>query len=313
MSLILEKAASPEVLNIAWKRISNDKVDWKPGLSKWEMERNLIYHISELADDLRSGKYKPDPVKFFPVNKGDGKQRIISAHTLRDKMAQRAVLTVLEPIFEKLFHHDSFGYRPGRSVNMAISKVKQYIHCGLTWLVDADIQSYFDEIPHKPLIKAVKYFIKDKQTINLIKKWLDAGTVRRGILSYTKGIPQGAVLSPLLCNIYLTQWDNDMASKNLPFVRFADDFLVFAKTENDAQKAHSYVKKSLHRLKLALNPQKTRVTQCGKHVKFLGQTLHGNNSYHKNKYGMKNRIMKNKKGFNFERFNKTSYCGLRYQ
>lgn len=273
MAHLLEKAASPQVLNDAWKRSRKDNAVWEPGLSRKEMERNLGYHLLRLSDDLRSDSYIPNPVRFFPVNKGNGKQRIISALTLRDKVAQRAVLNVIEPIGERFFHHDSFGSRPGRNIGMAVAKVREYALCGLTWIVDADIQSYFDNIPHKPLIKILQGIISDKELICLIRRWMDVGAVRRGFLAAAKGIPQGAVLSPFLCNIYLTSWDNEMAARNFPFVRYVDDFLVFAKSEEGANQAHEYVEKILNRLGLNLNPDKTRVVKCGPRVRFLGRKL----------------------------------------
>ena len=255
MGELLVRAASPEVLNMAWKRLRNDNAVWQKGISRMGMDADMVYHFLKLADELRAGTYIPDSVRFFPVNKGDGKKRIISALTLRDKLAQRAALTVLEHIGEKFFHHDSFGYRPGRTIDMALSKVREYMLCGMTWLVDGDIQSCFDNIPHKPLLKVLKRIIPDKEMVNLIGLWLNAGTSRRGFLSETRGIPQGAVLSPFLCNIYLTRWDNDMMAKNLPFVRFADDFLVFARSRSDVMKAHASVQKSLKRLRLESNPE----------------------------------------------------------
>jgi group II intron reverse transcriptase/maturase len=292
MSTILKQAASAKVLNMAWKKLCNDKAPWSPGLSRDDMQKDHIYHILRLGEDLNSGKYRPHPVRFFPVNKGDGKQRIISAHTLRDKMAQRAILIVLEPIFEKYFHHDSYAYRPGRSIQMALSRVNEYVNCGLNWIIDADIQNYFDNIPHKQLLKAFKKINNDRKVLRLIYQWLDVGTARRGFLSQSKGIPQGAVLSPLLCNIYLTKFDNDMARKNLPFVRFADDFLVFTQSKNEAHTAYAYVEKCLNRLSLSLNPEKSRVTACGPHIKFLGQQLA--NAYHS-----KNR---RKHGFSYNKY-----------
>lgn len=273
MPKLLEKATSPEVLNSAWKRLRNDKAVWQKGISRKEMESNFAYHLLKLSNDLRTGTYIPNPVRFFPVNKGDGKQRIISANTLRDKVAQRAVLTVVEPIGESVFHHDSFAYRPGRTIEMALSKVREYLLCGMSWTVDADIQNFFDSIPHKPLIRKLKSLIGDKEVVALIKRWLDTGTVRRGFISSARGIPQGAVISPFLCNVYLTSWDNRMAAKNLPFVRFADDFLVFSRSQAGAIKARVYVEKELKRLGLSLNPEKTRVVRCGPNVKFLGRKL----------------------------------------
>jgi group II intron reverse transcriptase/maturase len=270
---LLKKASSPEVLNHAWKKVQNDKAIWQPGISRWEMEKDFVYHITKLGNDIRNGTYQADPVRFFPVNKGDGKERIISAYTLRDKMAQRALLTVIEPIGEKYFHQDSFGYRPGRNIDMALSRVKEYISCGMKWVIDADIQQYFDTIPHKPLLRSVKSLVRERSATKLIKNWLDAGTVKRGFVASSKGIPSGAVISPFLCNVYLTKWDLEMSGMNLPFVRFADDFLVFAQSKQSAEKAYVFVERSLQKLGLALNPQKTQVVSCGPQVQFLGRRL----------------------------------------
>ncbi len=273
MGKLLSRAVSPEIMNVAWKRLRGDNAVWRSGVSRSGMERDLVYHLLKLSDELRSGDYLPDPVRFFPVNKGDGKQRIISALTLRDKMAQRTVLSALEPLGEKLFHHDSFAYRPGRTIDMALSRVREYMLCGLNWVVDGDIQGFFDNIPHGPLVKILKLHIPDREMVSLIKRWLEVGAAKRGFMSASRGIPQGAVLSPFLGNLYLTSWDNDLAAHNLPFVRFADDFLVFAKSKDDAQRAMAYVEKRLKRLGLILNPQKTRVVACGPHVTFLGRKL----------------------------------------
>ncbi|MBT6339966.1 MAG: Retron-type reverse transcriptase [Desulfobacula sp.] len=273
MSGLLEQAASPEVLNSSWKYLRNDKAVWGTGISRKEMEKDFVFHIIKLADDLKTGQYKPDPVRFFPISKGDGKKRIISSLTLRDKLAQRAVLKVIEPLGENIFHPNSFGYRPGRNIDMAISKVREYVLCGFHWLLDADIQSYFDNIPQRCLLKKIKKLISDQKLLTIIKKWLDSGTISQGILSSPKGIPQGAILSPFLCNVYLTSWDNAMMSKSLTFVRFADDFIVFTKSQNDAEKAHKFVKKTLRKLGLFLNIDKTQVAHCSPKISFLGKKL----------------------------------------
>ena len=144
MSKILVKATSPEAFNQAWRHFGTDRAYWAPGVPRHRLERNLPFHLLQLTDDLRSGAYRPDPVRFFPVHKGDGSRRIISANSLRDKVAQRAVAGVLQPILEKMFHDDSFGYRPGRGVGSALYRVREYLNCGLEWLVDADISRFLD-------------------------------------------------------------------------------------------------------------------------------------------------------------------------
>lgn len=273
MGSLLEKAASPEVLNQAWRKLRNDKAVWDQGVSRSEMEPHFVYHMTKLSNDLASGNYNPGSVRIFPVAKADGKKRIISALTLRDKVAQRAVLMVLNPIGEKLFHQDSFGYRPGRSIDAAMARVNEHLCCDYVWLVDADIKSFFDEIPHKPLLKKIKKIIPDPDIYALLVKWLDIGAPRTGILQKRKGIPQGGVLSPFFCNIYLTELDTYLSRKNLPFVRFADDFLVFTKTKRAARQAYACVQTGLKRLDLQLHPDKTRIVKSGPWVTFLGRTL----------------------------------------
>ncbi len=273
MGKLLEQAASPEAIHDAWKRFRNDRTVWRPSLPVSEAKRNIGLHLMRLAEELRTGTYIPDPVRIFPVQKGDGGQRLISACTLRDKVAQRAVLGAATPFAERFYHPDSYGYRPGRSVEMAVNKVREYVRCGFEWLVDADIKSCFDEIPHKPLIREVKKLIPDRDVVDLIQRWMDAGAIRRGVMVPSRGTPQGSVLSPFLANVYLTRWDQDMAANNLPFVRFADDFLVFTKTGKDAHKALCLVEKSLKRIGLRLNAEKTRVARSGPGVRFLGKRL----------------------------------------
>ena len=273
MGELLLQAASPTVLNAAWKRLSKDKAEWLPGFPRWDMERDLVYHLTKLAEDLRNGTFRPAPVRQFPVAKADGGHRVISALSLRDKLAQRAVLMVLEPLGEALFHHDSFGYRPGYTINMALAKARQYVFCGLPWLVDADIRSFFDQIPHGPLRKVLKKIVPDKDVLRLIHQWLETGTPRTGLLRARRGIPQGAVLSPFLCNLYLNEFDWRLSGKNQSFVRFADDFLIFTPDRRAAEAARNFAGQVLERMGLALHPRKTRIVKSGPHVRFLGQKL----------------------------------------
>jgi len=273
LGILLKQAASPEALNQAWKHLKNDKSVWAPGISKKEMEKDFVLHITTLARELESGRYKPAQVRMFPVLKGDGKKRIISALTLRDKLAQRAVLSVLTPIGEAMFHHDSYGYRPGRSIDAVMHRVNEQINCGYFWLVDADILSFFDSIPHGLLKKKLKKAFSDKALLDLIFQWLDIGAPRTGILTRRRGIPQGGVISPFLCNFYLTEFDQYLADHNLPFVRFADDFLVFTPSKPHAQSALDCVARGLKLLDLTLNQQKTRIVPASPRVIFLGRKL----------------------------------------
>jgi len=273
MSKLIHEVASPKVLNDSWKRLKNDMAMWSEGISKQDMKKDIVYHLTQLADDLKTGKYKPSNVRYATVAKADGRKRTISAFTLRDKVAQRAVLTVIEKYGEKIFHPDSYAYRRGRSVEMAVSKAREYILCDLTWLVDADIFHFFDEIPHGPLKKVIRNVVPDKQIQKLIYGWIDIGAPKTGLIQKRKGIPQGAIISPFLCNIYLSDFDNHLNRLNLPFVRFADDFLVFTPNQKAAEKAFGAVKNKLKKMGLSLNEKKSRIVKSSPKVKFLGRKL----------------------------------------
>jgi RNA-directed DNA polymerase len=180
---------------------------------------------------------------------------------------------VLQPKAEQLFHNDSYAYRPGRSVAMALDKVKERVAIGLFWLVDADIQAFFDSIPITSLSKQLDNFIKDTDTMQLVKKWLKQGVFSSSLLSRPRGILQGSILSPLFCNIYLNQFDQAMERAHIPFVRFADDLLLFTDSYQKAQQAKEYAQHVLQKLGLELNPEKTKVIKSSKKVIFLGEKL----------------------------------------
>ncbi len=275
MGNLLKKAASPASLNRAWKKLRNDKAIWDHGISRKEMEKDFVFHITRLAEELASGNYRPAQIRMFPVLKGDGKKRVISALTLRDKLAQRAVLSVLNPIGDAMFHHDSYGYRAGRSIDMVMARVREHLKCGWYWLVDGDIKSFFDNIPHGPLKKKLRKALSDRELLSLILQWLDIGAPRTGILARRRGIPQGGVISPFLCNFYLTEFDRHLSAHNLPFVRFADDFLVFTPSKKDAHAARTCVEVGLKKLDLQLHPEKTRIVPSSPKVIFLGRKLPG--------------------------------------
>lgn len=273
MAELLDRALSPAALNAAWKRLHPDKTVWRPGLPRWEMEKDLVLHLLELVNELRSGRYRPAPLRQFTVEKGDGKQRVLSALSLRDKWIQRAVLSVLEPIGERLFHNDSFGYRPRRNVEMAHRRACERIQCGLPWLVDADIAKFFDNIPHRSLQKTLKQYIPDRELLALIDLWLAEGASVLSFLGTRRGVAQGAVISPILCNFYLHALDMALAGKNIPFVRFADDFLLFAPDQRRANDALKFVDQRLKAMGLELHPDKTRVARSHRGLIFLGLPL----------------------------------------
>jgi len=268
-----DRLISAEVLDEAWRALSTDKAIWELGLPRAEMERHFVLHLLRLVQDLRAGRYRPAPLRRFPIAKADGRQRILSALCLRDKLVQKAAQIVLEPEAEAIFHHDSFGYRPRRNLQMALERARERIACGLHWLVDADIRSFFDSIPIKPLRQRLSRFVRDRELMRLIDLWLDLGVSQASFLATHRGISQGAILSPLFCNLYLHEFDQALHESKVPFVRYADDFLLFTATEADAKRALDLAAKLLDRLDLELNHDKTRVTESGPHVTFLGEAL----------------------------------------
>lgn len=182
-------------------------------------------------------------------------------------------MQVLEPLGESLFHPDSYAYRRRRNVEMALERSRERIRCGFPWLVDADIRSFFDEIPHGPLRKVVAAHIADKPLRRLIDQWLDIAASTRSFLASPRGISQGAVISPFLCNIYLHSLDSDWQAGHIPFVRYADDFLLFAPNHAGACKALERTRRHIDALGLALHPDKTRIVLSSRDVVFLGQRL----------------------------------------
>ncbi len=273
MGKLLDQALEPSNASRAWKRLRNDQAPWHAGSNGGGPQGDATYEILSLIDELRSGRYRPDRLRRFTIKKANGKERVLSALSLRDKLAQRMVLNVVEPIGEALFHNESYAYRPNRNVAMAHARAVENIRCGLPWLVDADIEGFFDHIPHRALRKQLKQYIPDREILHLMALWLDAAVPVTGIFESRRGIPQGAILSPFWCNLYLHRFDSALAAKNIPFVRYADDFLLFAKDEVTARKIFQFAERSLKQLDLRLHPQKSRVTLTGSNIIFLGKPL----------------------------------------
>lgn len=270
---LLELAMSADILDQSWNRLKSEHTPWSPTVTREELERHLVQHLLTLRDAVLNASYRPKPLRQFPMQKPDGKQRIITAQYLADKVVQRALLVVLEPKAEQLFHDSSFAYRPKRNVEQALNKAREHIRCGRDWLVDADIEKFFDNIPQALLLKKLKPFVDDAKAMQLITTWLTQGAHHKSLLGQRRGIPQGAILSPLMCNLFLHDFDQALSCANIPFVRFADDFLLFTDSKKNAQAALAYAKNQLAKLELNLHPDKTSVVQSGSQVIFLGQKL----------------------------------------
>lgn len=270
---LLQQAMSAEVLDQSWCRLKKEHTPWSVTVYRDEMQTHLLKHILQCREQVLSGAYKPQPLRQFVMKKPDGKNRVLSAQYLVDKFVQRAILIVLEPRVEQLFHDDSYAYRPNRSVAMALQKAKERINIGQYWLVDADIKSFFDSIPLAALTKILKPFIADKAAMSLIEHWLNQGAHHQSFLAAKRGISQGAILSPLFCNLYLHTLDMALSRANIPFVRFADDLLLFCSEQKKAEQAFQFLSGQLNKLGLEIHPDKTQVVKSNGKVIFLGESL----------------------------------------
>lgn len=269
MAKMLDLALDAENIQSSWRLFSNDKGLWSQRMPVERMASEVFFHLSTLVEEVRDGKYTPEVMHCFEIDKADGKKRLICASNVRDKILQRAVMNVLEPLAERLFFDYSYGYRKLRTVDMALSKIRELVIQGWIWLGDADIKKCFDNIPHYPCLKQLQSLCKDKQLVSLVHLWLESMP-----LDYrqpNKGLPQGMVLSPLMCNLYLHQLDAVLVKKRIPYVRFADDFVVFGRNEPEAKKALMVATETLHKLSLNLNFEKTRVILSSPKYRFLGK------------------------------------------
>ena len=275
---LLERILSRENLNRAYKRVRANK--GAPGIDGMSIENALPWlreHREELLDSIRRGTYKPQAVRRKEIPKPDGGVRKLGIPTVIDRIIQQAIAQQLVPIYEPLFSDDSYGYRPKRSAQQAIQKVKWYAEQSYTSAVLVDLSKYFDTLNHDLLMNLLRKHVHDKRVIELIKRYLKAGVLENGLLvKTTKGSPQGGPLSPLLANIYLNEYDQEMASRGVPVILYADDIVVLAKSPRAAQRLLESTRRYLEKkLKLKMNVEKSRVDSVFsiRNFKFLGFAL----------------------------------------
>ena len=229
-------------------------------------------HLSVLRHRLINDTYRSRAVKRVYIDKpGSSKKRPLGVPVVVDRVCQQAVHAQLSPVFEQHFHPDSHGFRPERSTHTAAQQVQQYQRQGYSYVVDLDIKGFFDHVDHKILMGLVGRVVKDRRVLGLIRGWLTAGVMEEGKIRYqTSGTPQGGVISPLLSNIYLTELDNALAEKGHPFVRYADDVVIFCRGREQAETILAYVRQVLSGLKLELSEEKTCVRSFAEGFDFLG-------------------------------------------
>ena len=275
---LIDKVSRLRTLRIAWQKVAANKgsagVD---GQSVKRFGHRSAEYLQELSQALKSGSYRPQPVKRVEIAKGPGKTRPLGIPVVKDRIVQTALKMVIEPIFEKEFEESSYGFRPQRGCKDALREVDRLIKKGFTHVVDADLASYFDTIPHDGLMALVQERISDGRILELIR-----GYLKQDVISDLKrwtpigGTPQGAVISPLLANLYLHALDRLMREKGYHMIRYADDFVVMCSSAEAAQSALAEVREWVDQNGLSLHPDKTHVGDCsvpGQGFEFLGYRL----------------------------------------
>jgi len=273
---LLEEIISNENLNEAFKRVKKNK--GSHGIDKMGVDELLPYlkrHGEELKQSIANGSYKPNPVRRVEIPKDNGKTRPLGIPTVVDRVIQQAISQVLIPIFEKKFSKNNYGFRPNRNAHQAILKCKEYMDEGYRWAVDIDLEKYFDTVNHDKLIGLIYKEVKDIRVIGLIRKYLNAGVMEKGLTTITtEGVPQGGNLSPLLSNIMLHELDAELERRGLRFCRYADDCNVYVKSRKSAERVMKSITKFIEKdLKLKVNKEKSKVDRPWK-LKYLGYTFY---------------------------------------
>ena len=269
---VWEAVFSRENMQTALKRVESNKgtagID---GMKVADLRGYLKAHWLEVREALESGKYRPSPVRRVEIPKPDGGVRQLGIPTVLDRLIQQAIAQVLTPMFEAVFSPHSYGFRPGRSAHQAVQKSQEYVRDGYDWVVDIDLEKFFDRVNHDMLMARVARVVKDKRVLKLIRAYLNSGVMVNGVvMEMEEGTPQGGPLSPLLSNIMLNDLDRELEERGHKFVRYADDCNIYVKTERAGERVLESVKQYLEKkLKLKVNPKKSKVERATR-ANFLG-------------------------------------------
>lgn len=269
---LIEQILSQSNLKEAIRRVKINK--GAPGVDRKNVDELDAYfkkHQTEIKASIMEMKYRPQPVKRVYIPKANGKKRPLGIPTVVDRVIQQAVAQVLMKIYDPHFSEHSYGFRPKRSAHDAIEQVLEYLDEGYQWIIDLDIEKYFDTVNHDKLISIVRERVNDKTTLHLIRAFLKAGVMEDGLVKPNKlGVPQGGPLSPILSNIYLDKMDKELEQRGLHFVRYADDYNIFVRSGKSAKRVMNSISLWLARkLFLKVNATKTKVVRPTK-SNFLG-------------------------------------------
>lgn len=271
---LIDKVYALPNLRLAWAKVeANRGAGGIDGMSVARFAERVEERLDELAADLRAKTYRPQPVRRVYIPKSGGGQRGLGIPTVRDRIVQQALLQILGPIFEAKFSRCSHGFRPGRGCASALEVVDRAVKHGYGWVVDADIEAFFDSVDHDQLLSAVNEEIADGSVLRLIGQILKAGVMAPGVAEEDPselGTPQGGPLSPLLANVYLHRLDVELEQAGYGLVRYADDLVIFARSEAAANAARDLAGEHLAGLGLRLHPEKTRVVTVAGGFEFLG-------------------------------------------
>lgn len=285
---LLEQILSQENLNKAYKRVKKNKGSY--GVDGMEVE-HLLQHLKDNGEALRKsildGKYRPKPVRRVEIPKDTGQKRQLGIPTVVDRVVQQAIQQILSDLYEPTFSETSYGFRPKRSAHDALKKCQEYANEGYTYVVDMDLEKFFDTVSQSKMIEILSRTIEDGRVISLIHKYLRAGAiVDKKYEATVQGLAQGGNLSPLCSNVILNELDKELERRGVRFVRYADDLMLFAKTKRSAKRILEHILPFIEKkLKLRVSKDKTSVSYIGR-VKFLGY------GFYPSKNGMKFRVHK---------------------
>ena len=273
---LLERILSPDNLNQAYKAVARNK--GCGGIDKMSCEELLPWLLANkdsLIRSLQDGSYRPNPVRRVEIPKDNGKKRLLGIPTVVDRLVQQAINQTLTPIYERQFSSRSYGFRPRRGCHDALRGAQKIIDNGYIYVVDLDLERFFDTVSHSKLIEILSRTIKDGRVVSLIHKYLRSGVINKGLFEASEeGTPQGGPLSPLLSNIMLNELDKELERRGLPFVRYADDSMIFCKSKRAAMRVKESITKFIEgKLYLKVNKEKTVVSYV-RGVKYLGYSFY---------------------------------------